>query len=355
MSLDTRILLIGDSTYKMYSQAFYDAWIKLGYQNIVYFRINDYLDADSEKNRPLLRLCLRFEYKTAFGVHVKKMNKQLLRIADQFQPQLVFLYNIRHIYAQTLMQLKKSGSIIFFYSNDNPFGNYYPAYYWRHFRRGLSIADTGFVYREKNISDFKNAGCKIVHQLRSYYIEERNHYVENPSVQVPKVVFLGHYENDERGEYIKALLDRKIEVGIIKTSWESFEEGNPYLVKLENTQALYNEMLNAAEIAIVFLSKINQDTYTRRCFEIPATKTLMIAPYTEDIAAMFTVDEEVVIYSDKEEFVEKICYYLKHDAERKRIAEAGYRRLIAEKHEVTDRVKFILEIYEQIHSDKLEA
>ncbi len=347
-----RILLVGDSTYRMYSHAFYDAWRKLGCQDIYYFQTNNYFDFNSEKSNYFLNLLSRAQYKTAFGPRVQKLNRQMLKIAEDFKPDLVFLYNTRHVYRHTLEKIKGLGSDIFLYSNDNPFGEYYPHYYWRHFRRGLSVASAGFVYRRQNISDFENAGCKSVYQLKSYYIEERNYYIERPAIQVPKVVFLGHYENDERGEYIKALLERKIEVGIIKTSWERFEENNPYLVKLENTQALYNEMLNAAEIAIVFLSKVNHDTYTRRCFEIPAAKTMMIAPYTEDIAAMYNADEEAVFYSNKEEFVNKICYYLEHADEREKIAEAGYRRLLKDKHEVTDRAKFVLDIFEKMRSEQ---
>ena len=342
-----RIMLVGDSTYQMYSQAFYDAWRKLGYQDIYYFQINNYFDLDSKKSRFFSHLLSRAQNKMAFGPRVQKMNREMLKIAKDFKPDLVFLYNTRHIYRRTLEKMKNDGSIIFLYSNDNPFGESFPQYYWRHFKRGLAVASAGFAYRTQNLYDFEYAGCKKVYQLRSYYIAERNYFIEKPTVQVPKVVFLGHYENDERGEYIKALLDQKIEVGIMKMTWEHFEENNPYLVKLENAHAMYNQILNATEIAIVFLSKINHDTYTRRCFEIPAVKTMMIAPYTKDIAAMYTADKEVVFYSSKEEFVNKICYYLEHEDERKKIAEAGYRRLLKGKNEVTDRVQYVMDVFDQ--------
>lgn len=345
-----KIMLVGDSTYEMYSQAFYDAWRKLGYQNIYYFQTNQYFSNNLKKSRFFSNFFSRVQNKMAFGPRVQKMNKEILKIDKNFKPDLIFFYNTRHIYSQTLKKMKKDGKVIFMYSNDNPFGECFPYYYWRHFKKGLAVATAGFAYRTQNLYDFEHAGCNKVYLLKSYYIAERNYYMEKPPIQVPKVVFLGHYENDERGEYIKALLDQKIEVGIMKMTWEHFEENNPYLIKMENAHAMYNQMLNAAEIAVVFLSKINHDTYTRRCFEIPAVKTMMIAPYTEDIAAMYTADKEVVFYSSKEEFVDKICYYLKHEDERKEIAEAGYRRLIKDKNEVTDRVKFVMDIFDQVRS-----
>ena len=74
----------------------------------------------------------------------------------------------------------------------------------------------------------------------------------------------------------------------------------------------------------------------------------MVAPYTEDIAAMFEDGKEVVLYRNEQEFVEKIEYYLSHEDERLQIANAGYERVMRDGHEVCDRVKQVMEIYEKI-------
>ena len=141
-------------------------------------------------------------------------------------------------------------------------------------------------------------------------------------------------------------MDEKIYVGVPESAWSNFEKGNPYLILLKDTQNLYNTMLNSTKIAIVFLSKINHDTYTRRCFEIPVTQTLMVAPYTADIADMFQESKEVVLYKNKQDFVEKIKYFLEHDKERKNIANAGYRRVLSDGHEASDRVRQIVDNFE---------
>ena len=123
-------------------------------------------------------------------------------------------------------------------------------------------------------------------------------------------------------------------------------------MKLGNSHELYNEMLNAAKIAVVFLSTINHDTYTRRCFEIPAVKTLMVAPYTDDLATMFRDGEEVVFYRNKQDFVDKIEYYLEHEEDRVKIAESGYCRVNKDGHEVCDRIRQIMHTYEKLIKDK---
>lgn len=346
--LDTRIMLIGESNYCMYSNAFFTAWKKIGYQNITYIKTNEVLDSKTS-DTAIMRFWKRAERKTASGNHVYKLNKQILECAARIEPQLVFVYNSRYVFAQTLKRLKEKGAVVFLYSNDNPFADFYPNYYWRHFRKGLSIVDVGFAYRANNINDYKAAGCKWVCQLRSYYIEERNYRIDGLELDQddPPVMFLGHNERDEREEYIRELVKRGIKVGLKAQDWENFEVGSPYVVKYENFEARYNELLNRTKIAIVFLSKINNDTYTRRCFEIPAAQTFMLAPYTEDLANMYEEDREIVFYRSKEEFVEKIFFYLAHAEERERIAQSGYERLMKSGHEAADRVKEVMKEYEK--------
>lgn len=349
--LNTRILLIGESNYDIYSSAFFKAWKKIGYHDITYFETNEILDSKANDNK-MVKLWKRVERKTAFGNHVNLLNKKILECASILKPQLVFIYNSRFVFAQTLKVMKENGAVIFLYSNDDPFSDFFPIYYWRHFKKGLLFTDVGFVYRSHNTKDYVNAGCKRVRQLKSYYIEERNYKIEGllSGQDDSPVVFLGHHENDERVEYIRELLKRGIKVGIIKKGWEDFEVGNPYLVKYENAVEQYNELINRAQIALVFLSKINHDTYTRRCFEIPATKTLMMAPFTEELADMFEENKEIIFYRSKEEFVKKTEYYLKHDKEREQIANMGYNRLMKDGHEVTDRVKEVMKEYMELKS-----
>lgn len=338
----TKILLIGDDTYDMYVKAFYHSFRELGYENVKLFATNHYMRAKSLVGKTIIRI----ESNIAFGIRVSMLNQRLIECIAEMEPELVFLYSVRLIYPNIIKRIKKFGIKIFIYNNDDPFATYFPRYFWRHFRRSLKYADVGFVYRKKNIREYQKSGCARTEMLRAYYIKSRNYYIANLDIKVPDIVFLGHNEKDERQEYIRELLKAKIEVGVTKQSWENFESGNPYLIKLEDSHKRYNEIMNGAKIAIVFLSKINNDTYTRRCFEIPAAKTLMVAPYTDDLASMFREDEEIVFFRNGEEFVEKIKYYLSHEKERQKIAEGGYRRLAKEGHEAGDRVQFIMNIYE---------
>ena len=347
---EEKVLLVGDDSYEMYAKAFYNGYRELGYKNVQLFATNHYMVGKGKIGKFLKRV----QNKLASGYLVNALNKKLLKKVEEDKPELVFFYSSRLIYAKTIKRIKEMGCKVFMYNNDNPFASYFPKYFWRHYKRGLQYADCGFVYRATNIEDYKKYGCHNVEWLKSYYIKSKNYYMENPGVEVPEVVFLGHNEADERGGYIRSLLNKGIIVGVTQRTWEDYETQNPRVVKLADSHRLYNEMLNAAKIAIVFLSKINHDTYTRRCFEIPAVKTMMVAPYTEDIAAMFEDGKEAILYRNEQEFVDKIVYYLEHEEERIKIANAGYERVMRDGHEVCDRIRQVMEIYKNTVSEEKE-
>ena len=266
---------------------------------------------------------------------------------------IVFVYKGNYIFPSTIKYIKtKSKAKIFSYNNDDPFTKDIPKYYWRHFIKGLQYYDWNFVYREKNIQDYKNLGINNVSILRSYYIKENNFYISGIQKEYD-VVFIGHWENDSRDEIIKYLIENGIKIKLFGTLWEKSKYYKYLKEKIGNIKPIYKEeynlTINKAKIALVFLSKINNDTYTRRCFEIPATKTMMMAEYTDDLANnLFEEDKEAVYFKNKEELLEKIKYYLANEDKIKEIGENGYKRLMRDGHEVVDRCKEIIKVYNEI-------
>ena len=332
-----KILFVGDSSYEMYVKAFYNAARNMSCITPMLVDFGKLNTAVSKKNA-----LLRVERHYKLGLDVSKINKEIINYVYNNEVDIVFLYACDIVTVKTVRRLTKKAYVAV-YNNDNPFSEYYQKYKWRNVLHSCKYADTVYSYRESNISEYKKCGAKKVKLMRSYYIKERNYYIpdEKIDMQIPDVCFIGHYEDDERIEYIRELADTGIDVGIPE-SWKSLNIDNDHLIYIAKTHSKYNDILNKTKIAIVFLSSINKDTYTRRCFEIPAVRTLMVAPFTPDIASMYEDSKEVVLYNNKTEFIEKISYYLEHDEERRNIAEAGYRRLIKDGNEVTDRIDQII-------------
>lgn len=345
-----KILFVGAGDYSIYEQALYNAALELGLKNADIFVWKNYIKSNF---KILGDFYYRFQKKLAVGTGVSKMNRSLLRQCSKNKYDLVFIYAGRLIFPNTIKKIKEMGIKIFTYNNDDPFSNYFPRYFWRNCIKAIKFCDVNYVYRQKNIQDVINEGGRNAEILRSYYIDKTNHPCGESNLfnNIPETVFIGHYEDDERIDYIKYIADEGINIGIRKKDFEKKLSGNEHIKLLEDTEVNYNRILCSTKIPIVFLSKINNDTYTRRCFEIPAAEKMLFCPFTEDLASMYKEDEEIVFYRTKEDFYLKLKYYLEHDDEREAIAVAGKRRLMKDGHEAKDRVRQIIDKYNSLKND----
>ncbi len=343
MAKNYKVLFVGDTSVDMYVKAYYNAAeqnpeispLLLGFDKL-----------NISNNRK--SILPRFERHYKFGPHVALINRRLIKMVKEEQVDIVFLYTCDIIRPSTVKALSKM-CYVAIYNNDNPFSDYYPKYMWKNMINSLKYADIVYSFRKSNIQQYLDNGAKRAKLMRGYYIKERNYYIEDSRIDIdmPDVCYIGHYEDDGRADYIKALLEAGIDVGVSK-DFEATGIEHEHLKYISDTHPRYNEVLNKAKIAIVFLSNINKDTYTTRTFEIPAVKTLMVTPNNEDIATLFIDGKEAVFYNDKEDFVSKIKYYLEHEDERLKIALAGYERVMKDGHETMDRVSEIIYDYHKI-------
>lgn len=65
-----------------------------------------------------------------------------------------------------------------------------------------------------------------------------------------------------------------------------------------------------------------------RNFEVPGCGAFLITEAADNFEDYYQDGKEVVIYQDMDDLIEKIRYYLEHDDEREKIAQAGYQRTI---------------------------
>ena len=188
--------------------------------------------------------------------------------------------------------------------------------------------DMNFVYREKNIEEYKAAGAKKVKLFMPYYIPSQ--LPTQQQAKVYDIVFIGHYENDHRTACIDALCQAKIPIAIFGTGWE-----NKLLHYAKAICPIYEkeyyETISKAKIALVFMSKRNNDEYTRRCFEIPACGTMMLSERTPALQRLYKENYEIVFFDTPDDLVQKATYYLENNRyetigknSKNRAAQSGY-------------------------------
>ena len=80
-------------------------------------------------------------------------------------------------------------------------------------------------------------------------------------------------------------------------------------------------------------------------FELPANGVMQISDGGPFLDNFYEPGREIVGYSSADDLIEKIRYYLEHDAERESIARAGFRRAMRD-HRMKQRLRQAGELIE---------
>lgn len=357
-----KILIAGDWHSKLHEEPVYQAFLRLG-NEVIRFAWHGYFKSEYLFCNKLFSLFLRSQNKYMFGPAVDRLNRDLVVQVEKERPDCIFFYRGSHIYANTLKCIRQvmPRVVLIGYNNDDPFSPHYPRWKWRHFLAGVPEYDLVLAYRSHNIKEFKAVGAKRVELLRSWFIPERNYPKELTSEERDflgsDVVFVGHYENDGRLEYLEEIVRRGWKLRIFGPGyeWNSVIQGSKYLSKHAPIDLVwdedYNRALCGAKVALCFFSKINRDTYTRRCFEIPASGTVLMSEYSDDIASLLEADKEAVYFKNPRELLDKLEILLSNDEKRKKIALSGTKRVWDECHDVVSRMSKVIVWVDEIMGD----
>lgn len=94
------------------------------------------------------------------------------------------------------------------------------------------------------------------------------------------------------------------------------------------------------ESKIVFNISMTDDI-NMRTFEAMSTGSFLLTNWIPTIEELFKDGEHLVLYRSMDEMVDKAKYYLAHDDEREKIAQAGHAEMMA-RHKIQDRVNVIV-------------
>lgn len=340
------MLLVGSFMWPMYTPAFLSGFKELGCE-VSCLNTDEFCYKDNILSKVANNFLNRFH----IGSPIHKLNNELIDRLSVLSPDFIFLYRTYSIYPKTCREIKKRGIPLFTYNNDDPFCGVPSTSFFRYFLKSTLYADYNFVYRKKNVADYMKIGVKNAGILLPYFIKKNNFYIQKE--RDISIAFLGHFESDGRDIVIKKMVDAGIPVMVFGgDEWKAaplYDEIKDVIQPKQGGKA-YNDTLNRLQIAIVFLSKINHDTYTRRCFELPITKTLMLCEYTNDMDYMFPDNECAVYFRNPDEAVAKSKSLLENPSEICRIAENGYNRVLQLGCTETDRCKEIILKYNELTS-----
>lgn len=357
-----KIIVAGDWRSEVHEEPFHKALLQLGHTS-VRFSWHQYF----KPNNPIGRILspgFRFQDKYLVGPAVHRLNRDLAALVETEKPDAVFIYRGSHIFAETLKRFRQVSphSLLVGYNNDDPFSPLYPKWKWRLFLEGVPEYDLTLAYRPHNLADFRKAGARKVKLLPSWYLPDINRPVSlndsDTSEYGCDVVFAGHYEEDGRLQCLEEIVRRGWRLNLFghDYGWHPALKRSRILRSFVPLRTVwgeeYNKAICGAKVALCFLSKLNRDTYTRRCFEIPAAGTLMLTEHSDDLAELYEFGKEADSFRSSDEMLEKLELYLRDDRLRMEVAAAGRRRAMTDGYDVVSRVRQVVTYIEELQEDR---
>ena len=153
---------------------------------------------------------------------------------------------------------------------------------------------------------------------------------------IPDVLYVGTYTKHK--EVLFSALMRSIpelKFQIYGNGWS--KASDPVLKSCVAGRPVYGlnyaQLVNAAKINLAVHMGVAdnsgwQDLVSTRSFEIPACKGFMLHVDNDEIRQLYSVGEEIDVFSSPEELSQKIRYYLKHESIRKDMVDRAYGRCV---------------------------
>lgn len=302
------------------------------------------------------------------GPALLRLNRALLSFLNDGKPDLLLAWRCTHVLPSTIKAVNAMGVLSVSYNNDDPFGPaahgnvpWHHKILWHWYLRGIRHYRRNFFYRKVNVAEAKQRGAEHADVLMPYFIPWQDRPLALTKDETNRygcdVAFAGHYEPDGREKYLRALAQSGLSVKLYGGSYwtpEVLGDLNAGFFPVLSVRGDdYVKALCGAKVCIAFLSKLNRDTYTRRCFEIPACGRVMLAERTDDLLRMFAEDKEACFFSSTEELVAKAKWLVGNPAIVGQIAQAGLRRVWTDRHDVRSRAAWFLNsLAEQKHVEQ---
>jgi spore maturation protein CgeB len=162
-----------------------------------------------------------------------------------------------------------------------------------------------------------------------------NHHLYQPGDGRMKygVTFVGQPHGD-RVKVIKRLRRSGIDVETWGTGWPRGRLSQAEMIGVFGSSRvnlnLSNASVRASGLKRMTARRRYGDQIKGRNFEIPGCAGFQISGRSEDIENYYEPDREIVLYGSPGELVEKTRRYLADESAREAIAEAGYRRTLAQ-------------------------
>lgn len=264
---------------------------------------------------------------------VARMREDLVALADECKPDLAFFFLFTdQLDAQTIEAVGRAGGC--------PTVNWFADDHWRFedFTRHLAPAfDLAVTTDEDSLPKYRLLPDTRVHL--SQWACNRYAYGRVTCELRHDVTFVGQ-PHGERRKTVAMLAQEGLPVECWGFGWPAGTIEHAAMVEVFASSRINLNLSNSSQVpglkAMVrrmlrFKVPAPRPAQIKgRNFEVPGCGGFLLTERVPHLERYFELDQEVAIFEGEGDLAEKVCYWLDHEDERGRVAEAGYRRVMAE-------------------------
>lgn len=250
------------------------------------------------------------------------MNRRLFTLAESLRPDLMFFVLFKDEFEAVMLdRLRKELRMVtmnWFCDDHWRFDNF--SWHWASHFSWITTTDRNALEK------YRHLGQKNV-ILTQWGV---NHFAFR-KLDVPllyDVSFVGQPHGNRR-EIVESLSRSGLRVQTWGQGWPNGRLSYDELVKVFNQSRINLNMSNASRHRLKFWEK-RRDQIKGRNFEIPGCGGFQLSSYVEGIDEFFKEGEEIALFRDETDLLDKIRYYLENQLIREAVAGAGYRRTLAD-------------------------
>lgn len=260
----------------------------------------------------------------------KIISEQFANKIESFRPDLILIVDYFYIPEQLfqILETQKKSSVVAWWIGD--------------------LFDRKLVFRHKCVDKFYFTDSYFIDYAADAGILNSGYLplAYNPRIfkqissdtRKSTLAFVGAYSENR----VELLMQIREPVFVVGKKWDRMaavqHEVSPCRVSIERVAKIYNQHIGVLNIKN---SGNVVNGLNMRTFDAPACGCVVINDYLKDVEQCFDIGKEILVYQCVEELNEQYRRIRSNENDRRRISEAGRRRVIAE-HQYSHRLKTII-------------
>lgn len=268
------------------------------------------------------------------AVERRQMNRELLDVSRATRPDVSFFFLFTdELSPDTIKEVARTTGA--------PTINWFADDHWRfeNYTRHYAPAFTWSVTTDhESVSKYHAIGYRNV--IASQWACNRYAYTKTSDEIEHDVTFVGQPHGD-RLEVIARLEQAGHHVECWGHGWPAGRLGHDEMVRVFSSSRINLNLANAfppdprLRARLLRLAKREKAPPRRsqikgRTFEVPGSGGFLLTDHVPHLERYFELDHEVGVFESTDDLVERVDWWLDHEAERSAVADAGYRRVLAE-------------------------